>query len=108
MPIYEYRCEKCGQQFEVIQKFSDEPLQVCGSCQGRLAKLISQTSFQFKGTGWYVTDYAGKSEAKSQSKNGESASKPAADSKSSAESKPSAESKSSVEPSTKQTTSSKD
>ena len=61
MPIYEYRCEKCGHHFEVIQKFSDEPLRICTSCKGRLTKLISQTSFQFKGSGWYVTDYAGKS-----------------------------------------------
>jgi putative FmdB family regulatory protein len=58
MPIYEYRCDGCGQQFEVIQKFSDSPLEVCEACQGHLTKLISQTSFQLKGTGWYVTDYA--------------------------------------------------
>lgn len=58
MPIYEYRCDSCGHQFEVIQKFSDSPLEVCESCKGHLTKLISQTSFQLKGTGWYVTDYA--------------------------------------------------
>jgi putative FmdB family regulatory protein len=68
MPIYEYRCEKCGRQFEVIQSFSDPPLETCTSCEGRLTKLISQTSFQFKGAGWYVTDYARKSEPKSDSK----------------------------------------
>ena len=59
MPIYEYRCEKCDSHFEVIQKFSDKPLKFCSKCKGRLAKLISQTSFQLKGSGWYVTDYAG-------------------------------------------------
>ena len=58
MPIYEYRCEKCGSHREVIQKFSDKPLKFCSNCKGRLTKLISQTSFQLKGSGWYVTDYA--------------------------------------------------
>jgi len=67
MPIYEYRCEKCGSHFEVIQKFSDKPLKFCSNCKGRLTKLISQTSFQLKGSGWYVTDYAksGKTTSKS-------------------------------------------
>ena len=67
MPIYEYRCEKCGSHFEVIQKFSDKPLKFCSNCKGRLIKLISQTSFQLKGSGWYVTDYAksGKTSSKS-------------------------------------------
>lgn len=68
MPIYEYRCENCGRQLEVIQKFSDSPLETCTSCEGRLTKLISQTSFQFKGAGWYVTDYARKSESKPEAK----------------------------------------
>ena len=67
MPIYEYQCEKCGSHFEVIQKFSDKPLKFCSNCKGRLTKLISQTSFQLKGSGWYVTDYAksGKTSSKS-------------------------------------------
>ena len=84
MPIYEYRCEKCGSHFEVIQKFSDKPLKFCSNCKGRLTKLISQTSFQLKGSGWYVTDYAksGKPAAKSDesSKPSDETSKPAADS----------------------------
>src|SRR5262245_66040604 len=84
MPIYEYRCEKCGSHFEVIQKFSDKPLKFCSNCKGRLTKLISQTSFQLKGSGWYVTDYAksGKSATKSDesSKPSDETSKPAADS----------------------------
>ena len=60
MPIYEYLCEKCGDHIEVIQKVSDAPLKRCGKCRGKLAKTISRTSFQLKGSGWYVTDYSGK------------------------------------------------
>jgi putative FmdB family regulatory protein len=59
MPLYEYHCEKCG-RFEVIRKFSDEPLVVCPTCGGAIEKLLSSPAIQFKGTGWYVTDYAGK------------------------------------------------
>ncbi|MGD9366349.1 MAG: zinc ribbon domain-containing protein [Desulfobacteraceae bacterium] len=62
MPIYEYQCEQCGKLEEVIQKFSDKPLQKCKHCSGKLNKLISQSAFHLKGTGWYVTDYAGKSQ----------------------------------------------
>jgi len=57
MPIYEYKCTKCNEQFEVIQKFSDEPLKKCKSCGGKLKKLITNTSFVLKGSSWYVTDY---------------------------------------------------
>jgi putative FmdB family regulatory protein len=57
MPIYEYECEKCGKTFEIFQKMSDKPLTECQICKGKLNKLISQCSFQLKGTGWYVTDY---------------------------------------------------
>ena len=60
MPIYEYSCKKCGKHIEVIQKFSDKLLRTCPDCKGRLAKLVSRTSFQLKGTGWYVTDYSNK------------------------------------------------
>ena len=60
MPIYEFRCKKCGNQIEVIQKMSDKPPAKCKKCGGRLEKMISQTTFQFKGEGWYVTDYARK------------------------------------------------
>jgi putative FmdB family regulatory protein len=58
MPIYEYECEKCGHRFEKIQKFSDPPLEVCEKCGGSVHKMQSAPAFQFKGTGWYVTDYA--------------------------------------------------
>jgi putative FmdB family regulatory protein len=61
MPIYEYECSKCGRIDEVIQKFSDKPLTRCKYCSGKLQKLISHSSFHLKGTGWYITDYAGKS-----------------------------------------------
>ncbi|MBN1104559.1 MAG: zinc ribbon domain-containing protein [Deltaproteobacteria bacterium] len=60
MPIYEYQCKKCGCRVEVFQKFSDSPLTQCEKCNGKVKKLISQSSFHLKGTGWYVTDYASK------------------------------------------------
>jgi len=63
MPIYEYECSKCGKTFEVIQKISDKPLKKHERCGGNLTKLISAAAFQFKGTGWYVTDYARKGAA---------------------------------------------
>ena len=62
MPIYEYKCAKCGSHIEVIQKISDPPLKRCSKCRGKLEKTLSRTSFQFKGSGWYVTDYSGKKE----------------------------------------------
>lgn len=62
MPIYEYECSKCGRIDEVLQKFSDKPLSKCKHCSGKLHKLISQSSFHLKGTGWYITDYANKSQ----------------------------------------------
>jgi putative FmdB family regulatory protein len=58
MPLYDYRCHKCGQTFEVLQKFSDEPLQEHEGCGGQVERLLSPPALQFKGTGWYVTDYA--------------------------------------------------
>jgi putative FmdB family regulatory protein len=57
VPIYEYQCTNCGRTLEVMQKITDEPLQKCPSCKGLLRRLISQTSFQLKGSGWYATDY---------------------------------------------------
>ena len=60
MPLYEYECTTCGKTIEAVQKFSDKPLTKCEFCSGKLHKLISQSSFHLKGTGWYVTDYAGK------------------------------------------------
>ena len=60
MPIYEYQCRKCKAHTEVMQKISDKPLAKCRKCGGRLEKLLSAPAIQFKGSGWYVTDYAGK------------------------------------------------
>lgn len=87
MPIYEYSCGKCG-RVEVMQKITDKPLKRCPRCDGKVRKLVSHTSFHLKGTGWYLTDYARKdgsssgttsdkasaTEAKSESKGGETAS----------------------------------
>ena len=64
MPIYEYRCNNCG-QFEIVQKITERALKRCPTCQSKVTKLISNTSFQLKGSGWYVTDYGGKASAHS-------------------------------------------
>jgi putative FmdB family regulatory protein len=60
LPLYEYACTQCGQRTEKIQKFSDPPLTKCEKCGGRLKQLLSSPAIQFKGSGWYVTDYARK------------------------------------------------
>lgn len=84
MPLYEYKCQQCGEQFEVLQKFADAPLVSHDQCGGQVERLLSAPGFQFKGSGWYVTDYAGKKSgdaAKSDAKPAESKpaeSKPAA------------------------------
>src|SRR5438309_2566551 len=84
MPLYDYRCQRCGQTFEVRQKFADPLLTVHESCGGELERLISAPALQFKGTGWYVTDYKkngnspstsasnSRSESKGDSSNGDS------------------------------------
>ena len=72
MPIYEYQCAKCKKTIEVIQKFSDKPLKKHTGCGGSLTKLISASGFQFKGTGWYVTDYARKSSSENKEPSKES------------------------------------
>lgn len=60
MPLYEYQCEDCAHRFEELQKFSDAPLTTCPECRGPVRKLLSSPAIQFKGTGWYITDYARK------------------------------------------------
>jgi putative FmdB family regulatory protein len=69
MPLYEYQCQACGRRFEVIQKFSDPPIDTCEKCGGPVEKLLSSPAIQFKGSGWYITDYAraGKSDGASDS-----------------------------------------
>lgn len=66
MPIYEYECKKCGNHAEVLQKFSDAPVTECDACHGKMKKIISQSTFHLKGSGWYVTDYASKSKSSSE------------------------------------------
>lgn len=67
MPLYEYECEACGRRFEVIQRFSDPPHETCLACGGGpVRKLLSPPAIQFKGTGWYVTDYAAKDKPKAE------------------------------------------
>jgi len=68
VPIYEYECNKCGHRFEVIQKIADAPVKKCEKCKGKVEKLISSPAIQFKGTGWYVTDYAKKGSRQDSSK----------------------------------------
>jgi putative FmdB family regulatory protein len=74
MPLYEYECDACGQRFEIIQKFSDPPASTCTKCgKGPVQRLLSSPAIQFKGTGWYITDYSkkgkdGKSAEKSETK----------------------------------------
>src|ERR1700684_4578977 len=72
MPLYEYQCEKCGHRFEKIQKFSDKMVKKCPECGGRVEQMISAPAVQFKGSGWYVTDYANKSHAPSSDGGGDS------------------------------------
>jgi len=60
VPIYEYECQQCGEVTEVMQRITDDPLTTCETCGGPIKRLISNTSFVLKGTGWYATDYAGK------------------------------------------------
>jgi putative FmdB family regulatory protein len=70
MPLYEYECTKCGHRFEKIQKFSDKPVKKCPECGGRVEQTISAPAVQFKGSGWYVTDYAKKAGSSAPSDSG--------------------------------------
>ena len=92
MPLYEYQCESCSTRFERIQKFSDPPIETCPSCGGPVRKLLSSPAIQFKGSGWYITDYAKKSGGDSSPKPGATDGSKPAESKpdSKADSKPAA------------------
>jgi putative FmdB family regulatory protein len=76
MPLYEYECESCANRFELIRKFSDPPVETCPKCGGHVRKLFSSPAIQFKGSGWYITDYAKKSGTEAGQSGG---SKPAGD-----------------------------
>jgi len=89
VPIYEYQCTKCGEIFEAFQRMTDEPLGQCKFCQSKVERLISHSSFQLKGSGWYLTDYARKNSSstpdrpkKAEGTEQAADTKPAADSKS--------------------------
>ena len=71
MPIYEYKCRKCGEKFEVFQKITDDEVKSCRVCDGHVEKLISLSAFHLKGSGWYVTDYGGKKPSATESTDSE-------------------------------------
>ena len=81
MPLYEYQCKKCGHRFERIQKFSDNMVKKCPECGGPVEQMISAPAVQFKGSGWYVTDYAKKGSSTGSSSSGDSAGKESKESK---------------------------
>jgi putative FmdB family regulatory protein len=88
MPIYEYECLQCGKNHEIIQKFSDAPLAACQDCGGEIRKLISNTSFVLKGSGWYVTDYASGDRKKAMDSEKGTADKKSSDTKTEAKPEP--------------------
>ena len=95
MPLHEYECKKCGHRFERIQKFSDPPVKKCPECGGKVEQLLSAPAVQFKGSGWYVTDYAKRSGPASGSDSGDKSesAKDSGETKDSKESKPDKDSK---------------
>ncbi len=70
MPLYEYKCEDCGESIEIIQKFSDPPLSTCTQCGGNMKKVIFPSGLIFKGSGWYITDYSSKGKKEEGKKEG--------------------------------------
>ena len=110
MPLYEYECTACGHRFELIQKFADAAIEQCPSCgELKVKKLLSSPAIQFKGTGWYITDYAKKSEGAKESakESGESKESAKESGKDSKESRESRESSKESKESKKQSTESK-
>jgi putative FmdB family regulatory protein len=93
MPIYEYECLQCGKRTEVLQRMGEGPIAACPACGGEVKKLISSPAFQFKGSGWYVTDYGGKKGGGSEGKS-EGKSEAKSESKSEGKSESASESKS--------------
>ncbi|MBI3679460.1 MAG: zinc ribbon domain-containing protein [Acidobacteria bacterium] len=88
MPLYEYRCKQCERVFELIQKFSDAPLTVHEACGGEVERIVSAPALQFKGSGWYITDYARSTEKKKDGADSKGESKPAETKTESAPAKP--------------------
>jgi putative FmdB family regulatory protein len=108
MPLYEYECKKCGHRFEKIQKFSDKMVKKCPECGGAVEQMISAPAVQFKGSGWYVTDYAKKSTAAASADSGGKESKKDDKSKSESSSKESSAKESSGKESSSKESSSKE
>src|SRR5580692_3653430 len=108
MPLYEYKCKKCGHQFEKIQKYSDRMVKKCPDCGGRVEQTITAPAVQFKGTGWYVTDYAKKSSGLSSSDGGSKDSKKEDKSKSDSGAKESSSKETSSKESSSSSSSSRD
>jgi len=108
MPLYEYKCKKCGHQFEKIQKYSDRMVKKCPDCGGRVEQMITAPAVQFKGTGWYVTDYAKKSSGLSSSDSSSKDSKKDDKSKSDSASKDTSSKESSSKESSSKESSSKE
>src|SRR5271168_4592206 len=106
MPLYEYKCKKCGHQFEKIQKYSDRMVKKCPDCGGRVEQTITAPAVQFKGTGWYVTDYAKKSSGLPSSDGGKDSKKEDKSKSESATKESSAKESSSKESSSKESSSS--
>jgi putative FmdB family regulatory protein len=106
MPLYEYECNACAHRFEVIQKFSDAPIDICPKCGGAVTKLFSSPAIQFKGSGFYLTDYGrgGKSDLGTGSAKESSASTPAGEAKSDTKSETKTETKSETKTESKPTT----
>ncbi len=100
MPIYEYECEKCG-EFEVTQRITEDALKKCPTCKRKVRKLISNTSFQLKGSGWYITDYGRGGKKDGESKEGGKGESAAADAKAEGKSEAKSESASESKPSSK-------
>src|SRR5258708_11499199 len=94
MPTYGYRCGKCGHQFEIVQRISEEPLTTCPKCQGKLSKVLYPVGISFKGSGFYTTDYKGAGKSSGGASNGSASSSDGGDSKTEAKPESKSDSKS--------------
>ena len=99
MPIYEYECRQCGKRSELLQRMDDPPMAACPECGGEVRKMISAPAVQFKGSGWYVTDYAGKKGGGGSSSKSEGKSETTSESKSESKTESKSESTPAAKPS---------